>query len=60
LGTKVTPDEFRNSMIELAIDALVIIALGITMRILVKPGNQPAEAEGAPGSSQPPEGGDVP
>jgi hypothetical protein len=38
----------------------VIIALGITMRILVKPGNQPAEAEGAPGSSQPPEGGDVP
>jgi uncharacterized membrane protein (DUF373 family) len=60
LGTKVTPDEFRNSMIELAIDALVIIALGITMRILGKPGNQPAEAEGAPGSSQPPEGGDVP
>ncbi len=27
-------DEFRNAMIELAINALVIIALGITMRIL--------------------------
>jgi uncharacterized membrane protein (DUF373 family) len=35
-GTQLTPDEFRNSMIELAIDALVIIALGTTIRIMGK------------------------
>ncbi|HEU5349081.1 MAG TPA: phosphate-starvation-inducible PsiE family protein [Ktedonobacterales bacterium] len=33
-GAKLTPDEFRNAMIELAINALVIIVLGFTMRIL--------------------------
>lgn len=33
-GAKLTPDEFRNAMIELAINALVIIVLGVTMRIL--------------------------
>jgi uncharacterized membrane protein (DUF373 family) len=61
LGTKVAPDEFRNSMIELAIDALVIITLGITMRIMGKAVNQPAEAGEAPSeSSQPPEGGKAP
>lgn len=31
-----TPDEFRNAMIELAIDAVVIILLGATVRILGK------------------------
>lgn len=29
-----TPDEFRNAMIELAVNALVIIVLGITIRML--------------------------
>ena len=33
-GATLTPDDFRNAMIELAVNALVIIALGITMRIL--------------------------
>ena len=33
-GATLTPDEFRNAMIELAINALVIIVLGVTMRIL--------------------------
>ncbi len=33
-GTRLTPDEFRSAMIELAINALVIIVLGVTMRIL--------------------------
>jgi uncharacterized membrane protein (DUF373 family) len=33
-GAKLTPDDFRNAMIELAVNALVIIVLGITMRIL--------------------------
>jgi uncharacterized membrane protein (DUF373 family) len=33
-GAPLTADEFRNAMIELAVNALVIIALGITMRIL--------------------------
>ncbi|HKT38756.1 MAG TPA: phosphate-starvation-inducible PsiE family protein, partial [Ktedonobacterales bacterium] len=33
-GATLHDDEFRNAMIELAINALVIIALGITMRIL--------------------------
>ena len=33
-GAQLTPDEFRSAMIELAINALVIIVLGITMRIL--------------------------
>src|SRR6185312_12239506 len=33
-GTPLTPDEFRNAMIELAVNAVVIIALGVTMRIL--------------------------
>ena len=33
-GDRLSADDFRNAMIELAINALVIIALGITMRIL--------------------------
>lgn len=33
-GGTLSADEFRNAMIELAVNALVIIALGITMRIL--------------------------
>jgi uncharacterized membrane protein (DUF373 family) len=33
-GERLSADEFRNAMIELAVNALVIIALGITMRIL--------------------------
>src|SRR5690349_5303166 len=33
-GATLSADDFRNAMIELAINALVIIALGITMRIL--------------------------
>jgi uncharacterized membrane protein (DUF373 family) len=33
-GGTLTADDFRNAMIELAVNALVIIALGITMRIL--------------------------
>jgi uncharacterized membrane protein (DUF373 family) len=33
-GATLTADAFRNTMIELAINALVIIALGVTIRIL--------------------------
>ncbi|HEX5158891.1 MAG TPA: phosphate-starvation-inducible PsiE family protein, partial [Ktedonobacterales bacterium] len=33
-GETLKVDDFRNAMIELAVNALVIIALGITMRIL--------------------------
>ena len=33
-GMQLTADDFRNSMIELAINALVIIVLGFTIRIL--------------------------
>ncbi|HEX5439679.1 MAG TPA: phosphate-starvation-inducible PsiE family protein [Ktedonobacterales bacterium] len=33
-GGTLSADDFRNAMIELAVNALVIIALGITMRIL--------------------------
>ena len=33
-GESLKVDDFRNAMIELAVNALVIIALGITMRIL--------------------------
>jgi uncharacterized membrane protein (DUF373 family) len=33
-GGTLKPDDFRNAMIELAVNALVIIVLGITMRIL--------------------------
>jgi len=33
-GATLTADEFRNTMIELAVNALVIIALGVTIRIL--------------------------
>lgn len=35
-GTQLTPEEFNRAIIELAIDALVIIALGITFRVLGK------------------------
>jgi uncharacterized membrane protein (DUF373 family) len=33
-GATLTTDEFRNAMIELAVNALVIIVLGVTIRIL--------------------------
>ena len=33
-GATLTADEFRNTMVELAVNALVIIALGVTIRIL--------------------------
>ncbi|HKT37794.1 MAG TPA: phosphate-starvation-inducible PsiE family protein [Ktedonobacterales bacterium] len=33
-GAALTADEFRNAMIELAVNALVIIVLGVTIRIL--------------------------
>jgi uncharacterized membrane protein (DUF373 family) len=45
-GAKLTADDFRNAMIELAINALVIIVLGITMRILdglIAPPTHPSE-----------------
>ena len=36
--TKVTGDDFRNAMIELGVNAAVILALGVTLRILSKYG----------------------
>lgn len=42
-GTGLSTEEFRNSMIELAIDAFVIIALGITIRILGAAADLPPE-----------------
>ena len=33
-GTSVTNDDFRNSMIELGINGLVILALGVTIKLL--------------------------
>jgi hypothetical protein len=35
-GEKVSPQEFTTSMIELAINATVILALGITLKLLGK------------------------
>jgi hypothetical protein len=64
-GTPLTPDEFRNAMIELAVNAVVIIALGVTMRILDgliepkggghSPGQSPTgtDSAGAPPQSEP-------
>ena len=66
-GTPLTPDEFRNAMIELAVNAVVIIALGVTMRILHDligpkggghtPGQQPdsgsTDSVGAPSQPEP-------
>ncbi len=66
-GTPLTPDEFRNAMIELAVNAVVIIALGVTMRILHDligpkggghtPGQQPdsgsTDSAGAPPQPEP-------
>jgi uncharacterized membrane protein (DUF373 family) len=62
-GTPLTPDEFRNAMIELAVNAVVIIALGVTMRILhdlIGPkesrhtqGQQPVSTDSAGAPSQP-------
>ena len=40
-GTQLTADEFRNSMIELGINAVVIVALGITIRVLGKDADMP-------------------
>jgi hypothetical protein len=34
LGTTIKADEFRNSMIELGINAVIIILLGATLRIM--------------------------
>ena len=57
-GDRLSADDFRNAMIELAVNALVIIALGITMRILDGLVAQPdghhtgsRRAEGLPTSS---------
>ena len=33
-GSKFNPDDFRSEMIELAVNAAVIIALGVTMRLI--------------------------
>jgi uncharacterized membrane protein (DUF373 family) len=44
-GTQLNLGEFQNSMIELAIDAFVIIALGVTIRILGAAADLPEEAE---------------
>jgi uncharacterized membrane protein (DUF373 family) len=44
-GTKLTLGEFQSSMIELAINAFVIIALGVTIRILGAAADLPEEAE---------------
>ena len=62
-GATLTSDEFRNTMIELAVNALVIITLGVTMRILDgliepkggghTPGQQPGSADSAGALSQP-------
>lgn len=34
LGSTITPDEFQKSMIELAVNSFIIIALGTTVRIM--------------------------
>lgn len=39
-----TGDPFRNAMIELAVDALVIIVLGVTIRVMGKAADLPEEA----------------
>ncbi len=62
-GATLTPDEFRNTMIELAVNALVIITLGVTMRILdglIEPkggghsqGQQPVSTDSAGAPTQP-------
>ena len=66
-GATLTSDEFRNTMIELAVNALVIITLGVTMRILDgliepkggshTPGQQPdsgsTDSAGAPSQPEP-------
>jgi uncharacterized membrane protein (DUF373 family) len=44
-GTQLTLGEFQSSMIELAINAFVIIALGVTIRILGAAADLPEEAE---------------
>jgi uncharacterized membrane protein (DUF373 family) len=45
-GTQLSADDFRNAMIELAIDALVIVALGATIRILGSAADLPEESDG--------------
>lgn len=66
-GAKLTGDDFRNAMIELAINALVIIVLGITMRILdgliASPGHSEKGTEPGKGATDaslsPQDGGSV-
>jgi uncharacterized membrane protein (DUF373 family) len=50
-GATLTPEEFRSAMIELAVNAFVIIVLGVTMRILDGLLEPPADRQNA---SQPP------
>jgi uncharacterized membrane protein (DUF373 family) len=60
-GTQLSLDEFRNSMIELGIDAVVIVALGITIRVLGKDADMPEDAGASTaGESQQTEGSDAP
>ncbi len=49
-GAQLTPDEFNRSIIELGIDALVIIALGVTIRVMGKDADssEASPAEAAP------------
>jgi len=42
--TPLTGDDFRNAMIELAVDALVIIVLGVTIRVMGKAADLPEES----------------
>jgi uncharacterized membrane protein (DUF373 family) len=60
-GTQLKGDEFRNSMIELGIDAVVIVALGITIRVLGKDADIPEDAgESAASEGQQAEGSEAP
>ena len=40
-GTNLSPDDFRNSMIELGVNGAIIIALGSTLRIMGDAANAP-------------------
>jgi uncharacterized membrane protein (DUF373 family) len=44
-GVNLTPDEFRNSMAELAVNAFVILALGVTIHILGRDADIPEDGE---------------
>jgi uncharacterized membrane protein (DUF373 family) len=44
-GAQLAGDEFRNAMVELAVNALVIIALGATIRIMGHDADLPEDAD---------------